>query len=244
MIGLGRIAFRCWMLGLPLVVGCQSNSGPPPPAYSGLNSAAARDILAKRAEAIHTFSARCTLTLIRPRDQSIRLDGVMVMAPPDRLRLRAWKLDQPVFDLTLRPDGLWIAASPDTLPATMNTAGLSRQLAQFAGGFFTLPGAQAAGAPSGELAFERDAGNGASIVCDVDARTATVRRFRLIDPSGAVRFSLSMTGYRDIGGVIWPTRLTAKSAGGEIDVLFSEIQFNSELAAKAFVPPAGAQRQP
>ena len=53
--------------------------------------------------------AASLLTLTRPDGQSVRLDAALVMSLPDHsVRLRAWKFNQAVFDLTLNPQGLWI----------------------------------------------------------------------------------------------------------------------------------------
>ena len=81
-------------------------------AISGLDAEAVRGILFTAGEMIHGMTGRCQLTMTGENRQSIQLDGVMVMALPDRVRLRVWKLDQAVFDLTVLPEGLWIETAP------------------------------------------------------------------------------------------------------------------------------------
>jgi len=179
---------RCLCIFLVTILGCQAAPpGTPLPRYSNLDSGSARAILAARAKMIHTMTGRCELTLKGPDQQTIRLDGLMVMDPPDRVRLRVWKLDQTVFDLTALPNGIWIETAPEAqenapmVPATVSAGRLSRQLSLLIGEFFTSPGLQSQASPDGALLYRRDEGDGTSIVCEVDPATATARRFTLRD---------------------------------------------------------------
>jgi hypothetical protein len=245
----------CCMVGLGMA-GCQAQSGSAViPTYPPLTGAAALEILQHRAAAIHSLTARCAVTLTRGDRQTIQLDGLLVMAPPDRLRLRVWKLDQAVFDLTVLPDGLWIETSKDArshgpvVPAALNAGQLAHFLSWFEGGFFTEPGLQTAAPENDLLVYRRDMGDGTSVLCDVAPATATPVRFRLIDAKGNTRFSLAMSEYRSISGTVWPARmsaLAAGSAGGDnrIDIAFSDVDINSELAPGALVPPANAEKRP
>jgi hypothetical protein len=247
---------RIFLVGLALLPGCANHAEHESiPTYAALTAPAALDILQRRAAAIHTFTARCTLTLIRGDKQTVQLDGLMVMAPPDRLRLRVWKLDQAVFDLTVLPDGLWIETSSDApqqgpiVPAALSAGQLAHFLAWFEGGFFTAPGLIAQPSQGNVLVYRRDAGDGTSIVCDVDQASAVPRHFTLLDAAGKTRFSLEMSQYQSILGIVWPARLSALAmdpANGDsrIDIAFSDIEFNGELAAGAFVPPKGAEKRP
>jgi len=237
---------------------CGCSGAPKPenlPTYSGLDGPAAERILAARAAAIHTLSAQCELTLDRGDGGNVRLDGLMVIATPDRLRLRVWKLNQAVFDLTVRKDGLWIETSKDAarqgrvVPASLGAGQLAQFLTWFEGGFFTQPGLKVE-SKGATLTFRRDQPDGTAILCEVDRSTVTPRLFRLMDAAGKTRFSLAMSDYQAEGGVFWPRKLTAISAadavegGGKIDVNFSEIEFNGELAPTAFQPPPDAEKRP
>src|SRR5579862_8281784 len=133
-----RIRFCPLCIAVALAAGCHSTPGTANlPVYPGLDGPAAQQIIIQRAAAIHTFSAQCELTLTRGKDQTIHLDGLMVMSPPNRLRLRVWKMDQAVFDLTLLPDGLWIKTSEEAarhgadVPMTVSAAQLARFLSWF-----------------------------------------------------------------------------------------------------------------
>jgi hypothetical protein len=223
--------------------------------YAGLDAEAARGLLSRRAQMIHAMTGRCQLTMTGANRQSIQLDGVMVMAPPDRVRLRVWKLDQAVFDLTVLPDGLWIEMAPQMagangtgalVPATLSAARLTRELALLLGGFFNSGDVRYESSSGGDLFFRRPDSDGTSIVCQVDSATATARRFTLCDSAGRTRFSLEMSAYRDVEQIAWPMHLVALDPGNasEIDVTFSEVEFNRDLAPRAFIPPQGAKKQP
>jgi hypothetical protein len=250
-----RTKCRLLLIGLALATGCHSVGGTASlPTYTTVDAQSAKTILNNRAQSIHTFSAQCQLTLDKGDGQTIRLDGVFVMAPPDRVRLRAWKFGQAVFDLTLTPDGLWIETPPeaakhgDIIPATLHAAQISRQLTWFTGGFFSSPDLKTN--PTGKLIFSRDLPDGMTAVCDVDPATVTPRKFRLQDSTGTTRFTLDLTDYRNFNGIIWPTHLSAVELpapgkkAGHIEISFEDIEFNSDLADQAFVPPPSAKRQP
>jgi hypothetical protein len=247
---------RIFLVSLGLLAGCghhtQSESIP---TYPALNAPTALDILQRRAAAIHTLTARCALTLTRGDRQTVQLDGLMVMAPPDRLRLRVWKLDQAVFDLTVLPDGLWIETPSDApqrgrvVPAALSAGQLAHFLAWFEGGFFTAPGLSAQPPQANVLVYRRDVGDGTSIVCDVDRASAVPLHFTLLDAARKTRFSLDMSDYQSISGIIWPARMSAldvDAANGDsrIAIVFSDIEFNGELTPGAFVPPKGAEKRP
>lgn len=83
-----------------LAAGCVSG-----PDHSRLDAAAAREHVLREALAVEDLSAAVTLE-IETGDFEGSLSGALVMAPPDRLRLRASKLLQDVFDLAIRPGAL------------------------------------------------------------------------------------------------------------------------------------------
>src|SRR5262245_46809970 len=99
------------LITLIFITGCASK-GPPLPKYDWVDSQNALRILHDRAESIKTVSGTATIDLENAEGDSVRFDGAVAMAPPDRFRMRAWKFNQAVFDLTLTPDGLWIL-TPD-----------------------------------------------------------------------------------------------------------------------------------
>jgi hypothetical protein len=217
------------------------------PTYPDLDDAEALKVLAGRATAVRTLSAQCRLTLTRPDGQSVRLDGALVMQPPARLRLRAWKFNQAVFDLTLTPDGLWVMAPGDAdrrekvLPASISAAQFGREWAMLNGGFFLEPDLVVAGDRQW-LDVRRRLGDGRTILCRVERRTLTARRYEMRDASGKVWFRLALSGYEMVAGVPWPTALAARSGDGRIDVRMQDVELNQELPPNAFRPPRRAEK--
>jgi hypothetical protein len=242
---------------LAILTGCAGSSpADPPRIYTGVDAPAALRILRARFAAIHTFSAQCQLKLVDPNQQTVHLDGLLVQSEGQRLRLRAWKMGNAVFDLTLRPDGLWIKTADDPnhaskiIPAARKTSDLARQLLWFNGGFFTEPGIAEDSTTAATIVFRRNLSNGSTMYCEIDRPTVTPRRWWLIDNTGQWRFGLEMSDYRDFNGIAWPTHLAAKAnavdqeAAGDIDIQLTNLEFNGELGDHAFDPPPGAEKRP
>jgi outer membrane lipoprotein-sorting protein len=237
-------------LAAMMIGGCAAHPKPEAnlPTFAAVDHDAALRILDQRARAVKSLSARSLLTLTRPDGQTVRLDGAVVMAPPDRLRLRAWKFNQAIFDLTLTPDGLWVVAPDDpsrrekVLPASLSAAQLGREWALLSGSFFGDPGLTARDVGD-KLAVSKSLEDGRTVVCDVDRKTLTPRRYRMFDPAGRVRFTLTLGEYGVFNGIAWPTRLDARSDEGRINVRLSDVELNGDLAPNAFKPPRRAEKQ-
>ena len=236
---------------LALTAGCAPRPAPEAhlPTFGDVDHATALRVLDERARAVKTLSSQCGLTLARPDGQTVELVGAVAMAPPDRLRLRAWKLGQAIFDLTLTPDGLWVM-TPDEpsskqkmLPASVSAAQLGREWALLSGSFFGDAELKVRDQGS-RLAVTKALEGGRSVVCDVDRRTLTPRRYRLLDPAGRTRFILALSGYDVFNGIAWPTRLKATSDEGRIGIRLKDVELNGELAPNAFIPPRRAEKQP
>ena len=205
--------------------------------------------LRKRAAALKTLSAECEITLERPNGEAVRLNGALVMQPPNRLRLRAWKLTRAVFDLTLNEDGLWVMTTDDAkrneqlVPASVQAADFVRELSLFTGGFFTQdppPWTQQRGSET--IVFTRDTKNG-TLSCEVEREMLVPRRFYARGPEGQ-RVELKMDEYRTYrDGVTWPDELQAVSELGSILVESRNVEVNRELAPNAFVPPKRAEKR-
>jgi hypothetical protein len=248
------IAFLRLVLLLPLaalmVGGCATRPKPASdlPTFGDVDRATALHVLDERARAVKSVSARSVLTLTRPDGQTVRLDGAVVMAPPDRLRLRAWKFNQAVFDLTLTPDGLWVVTPDDpsrrqkVLPASLSAAQLGREWALLSGSFFGDPGLTVRDAGD-RLVVSRSLDDGRTVMCDVDRGTLTPRRYRMFDPAGRARFTLTLGDYGVFNGIAWPTRLDARSGEGRIGIRLDDVELNGELAPNAFKPPRRAEKQ-
>jgi len=226
--------------------GCAKPRPPLPAVRWGNDVAAAQRILIERAQSVQTVSATGLLTLTRPDGESVRFDAAMVTAPPDRLRLRAWKIGRAIFDLTLTPDGLWLLSPrDDSLRDKVKQAGvgageLAKQWALLSGAFFEREDLVAAirggdlilSAPQDEL----------TIRAVIDRRTLVPRRYVLSDARGRTRFSLRLDDYRMIGDTPYPHRALAESESGRILIQLDEVELNTELALAAFTPPRRAEK--
>ncbi|HTW93306.1 MAG TPA: hypothetical protein VMD30_00845, partial [Tepidisphaeraceae bacterium] len=222
--------------------GCASQPPPSPlPQYPLLDAPRALAVLRSRADSIHTLSGACTLVLTREDGQSVQLDAAVAMAPPDYLRLRAWKAGQVVFDLTSRPDGLWIETADDprakTLPASMNASRFSKALLEFTGAFFDQ--ASVASSSQNALIFRRG-----DVFCQVDRRTLTASRYWIVDSAGRTAFTLDLSDYTQLNGIAWPEKFVAIQQGGDrIDIQFDTVNINTGLARGAFIPPRRAEKR-
>lgn len=100
-------------LALALLLGAAGcKSFPPPPDHSDLDVNAARAFVREQALSLKELEAQVTLS-IETRDFSGSLDGALLVAPPDRMRLRTSKMLQDVFDMVVTPKGLELYWFPD-----------------------------------------------------------------------------------------------------------------------------------
>jgi outer membrane lipoprotein-sorting protein len=205
--------------------------------------------LANRAKQVHTLSGEGLITLTRPDGQSVRLDAAIIMRPPDYARVRAWKFNRALFDLTVTPDGVW-AVTPDDpqrkdqmKSAGVSAAKLAKTWSVLSGGFFDDPGLTAED-HGPQLLIRRTTSGEPTVVCEVNRDTLTPRRYLMLDDAGKQRFSLTLSRYKQFGQIVWPTRLIAESEGGNVEVELRDIQINPDLPDAAFVPPRRAEKLP
>jgi outer membrane lipoprotein-sorting protein len=78
----------------------------------------------------------------------------------------------------------------------------------------------------------------------VDRPTLTPRKYSMLDERGRTRFTLSLEQYRQFGQVVWPTKLTAVSESGTVEIELRDVEINPELEETAFVPPRRAEKLP
>ena len=229
------------------MAGCQHD---PPPEH--LSPVAATDEpaelreLARRAALVHTVSGSGALDLTGPDGQSVVLDVAVVLAPPDRARVRAWKFGQAVFDLTVTPAGTWLESGRggDKAVAAGTTAEqVTRGLSLLTGGFFNDP-ATTGRDVGDDLVLTRTTPGEPTVVCHVERATLVPRRFELSDAAGRLRSTITLESYQPgPGGTLWPRRVTADSGDkGRAVVTLDDDEINGDVPAEAFVPPPRAER--
>jgi hypothetical protein len=194
--------------------------------------------------------SEASITLTRPdTGESVRLDGAIALQPPDNARLRAWKIGQAIFDLTINPQGAWVVLPPDRkdqmLPAGKNASQFLRQWSTYLGDFFAEDGLTVDDKPGAKRFTVTRKMKEGTLAADVDRATLTPRVYRFVDGEGQTRFTLLLDGYRDVGGIPWPTELVAKGDGvGQVKVEMHGVELNQEINPKAFVPPRRAEKLP
>ena len=242
------------MLGLVVSVIGGCGSATPLPAYSAMSDADAMRTIADRQGALKSVSAECILYLTDPRGQTVSMDGVLVAQPPGKLRLRAWKFGHTVFDLTLTGDAGWVML-PDEGQAARQLDPASIPARRLGDAFELLgPSFYRTATPVGELqptggpriiivrgsALGRD-----DVICEIDRRTLTARRFILRTADGIGASELMLDGYAlTENGMVWPMRMTLKGPMGEVLVVVRSVDLNGDVPAGAFVPPKRAVELP
>jgi hypothetical protein len=66
----------------------------------------------------------------------------------------------------------------------------------------------------------------------------------MLDDKGVTRFTLALDDYQQYGQVVWPTKLTAVSDSGTVEIELHDVEVNPELPAQAFVAPRRAEKLP
>jgi len=242
--GFGAFAFIMLLTG-----GCASRVTENIPTYALTDTATTVTQVAAHAKQVHSMTGEGLITLTRPDGESVRLDAAMAMQPPKRARMRAWKFGRAVFDLTVTPEGVWAVIPEDPkhkeqiTSAGVSAAKLARTWSVLSGGFFESAGLKAETRGS-KLLVRRETPDEPLVVCEVDRSTLTPRKYSMQDDKGVTRFTLSLEQYRQFGSVVWPTRLTAVSDSGTVEIELRDVEINSELEPAAFVPPRRAEKLP
>lgn len=234
---------------LLLLTGCHHEEKESITQYPLTDTPTTLQSLATRAKLLHTLSGEGLITLTRPNSESIRLDAALVMRPPNLARVRAWKFGRAIFDLTITPDGVW-AITPDDpnrreqmQSAGASAAKLAKTWSLLSGGFFSDPNLTAE-TKGKKLIVRRHSPGEPTVLCEVDRATLTPRKYLLLDDTGKQRFSLTLDRYKQFGQIAWPTRLTAISESGTVEIDLRDIQINPDLPDSAFVPPRRAEKLP
>ncbi|HSZ54055.1 MAG TPA: hypothetical protein VK797_00220 [Tepidisphaeraceae bacterium] len=243
-------SWRCALTLILLSYGCTAPPREQIPVYPWTDARTAVRLMEHRAQAVQSVSSACTIILTRPDGQSVRLDSAIALSLPEKsVRLRAWKFNQAVFDLTLTKAGLWLEVPGDphrreqVLPAGLSTAQLAHSLSLFGPEFFERSDLQTHD-PGGAVFELTEHTSEGELIAQIDRSTLTVRQYRMIDTTGHVRFTLDLSSYAEFAGVVWPTRMVAINDGSRIEIELRSMQINSPLPPGAFIPPHGAEKVP
>jgi outer membrane lipoprotein-sorting protein len=262
-------AFFCFSV-LALLVGCNATPKDNVPTYSLMSVEESRQVLAKRARFTHNVSAEGRVTLINEKGDDIRLDAAVVLELPERARIRAYKMGQAVFDLTMTREFVYLYAPRAEEKTEIETTGANagemarwwlRQMSQF----FNRTDLTWDETPSQLKATATDS-HGRTITAVVDRKRLVVREFYIPDTRGTV-FTMKLSGYRMFNNTLgfekdwpkygqitsdaippqeiaWPTHIEAISPRGSIIIDLRNVELNTELPQGAFDPPSRATRLP
>jgi hypothetical protein len=208
------------------------------PTYSWTTPEEALAVLRTRAESVKTVEAACDITLTRADGESVTLEGALVARNPGWLRIRAWKFNSAVFDLTLTPEGLWImqgdsAEVRDRMPINFNAAQIAHA--------WEMLRTDAHGR-SDDVVIECPDESGGSVVFVV--RTKTLVPTEVFASKTHGRDRLELGDYRLVDGIAWPYTLKMFSDSARAIITMHDVALNQESASTAFTPPVRAVKQP
>lgn len=244
-------------LSLPatLMLACGGMTAPPVPAVTTVQEPwegdprAVMAAIDDRVGAIETLAAECRLSFHRPGKDSVSLQGALVAQPPDRLRLRAWKLGHAVMDLTVRPDGVWLWNAKRADEATRKlidgelSTGPWKSVWPRLGSLLAESDAAISRSGPNRFVVRGDLPDGGHIEAEIDGPSRTVLAYRLFEPTGEGLGVLELGDYRIIADEPWPRRLEAKTERGTLEVTFHELTLDEPLPESAFEPPKRATRR-
>ncbi len=218
----------------------------PQHAWRGTDSAI--HTMKQRDSGVRTFSATCQL-LLRASGGDVELSGVLIAQPPSYLRLRASKLSQTVFDITLTPDGLFVLNKGRGKHGTGAAKLLTRdgliEATSLLPGFSPHDHWQGSDGANDTFSRSRPLGSGESVItCTVDKNTLTTTRCDYLDDTGTAHQSITFDTYRTFGGIVWPMHIVGTGTGGSFEIIFATVEINPDLPTRAFVPSRSAVRQP
>ena len=221
----------------------------PLPAHAWAGPEAAIAQLHQRAEQVRTIEGEGSILLRSSEGRTVRLDGAIVAELPDRLHIRAWKLGQPVFDLTLDGKQAWIFVPDQSrrgqiLPAGASAAQVARGLAVLQQSLRNSDVSQITQTSGDRLLLTQPAADGTRLRTEVDRATLTTRRQQLLDAQDHPVMSVEYRDYRLINGIPWPLQMVFQSKQGLIQLDLDSVQLNQPPLPAAFVPPKRAEKLP
>lgn len=239
-----RDALIVLFTALSALAGCRARL----PAYPPMADDKALRTIAGRLESVTSLSAEFDLSLTNAEGQTINLDGVLVAQPPGRARVRAWKFGHAVFDLTLVDGEAWLVAPDEKgVSGAMDTESIparrvSEAIELLGPSYFRAAESILAETPM--LMARGPAMGSENIVCQIERRTLTPRRFVVGERGGAETSEVVLDQYSLVNGIAWPGVIRIRSPRGEMIFRLREVELNGGIPPGAFTPPPSAMRLP
>jgi len=236
---------------LTVFTGCKTNF-PPLPAtpWNGLEEA--RQILVERQAAVDTVQAqlKISFTTPSPQKETQNFDAALVMQGDDRFRLRAWKLNQTIFDLTVTPEGTYVVAVDEMKQQSPES---EAELAELANHLSAL--LRGADFEQARLSLIKPDGFEAprifnylwatwpdeSLRVAVERRTLSPREWWVGGHEDESKIQIQ-SEYADYSGLRWYRYIKVNGDFGRLWMNFSDVELNGELNPRAFKPPRRAVR--
>jgi outer membrane lipoprotein-sorting protein len=225
------------------------------PTYEWTTQVEALAVIRERSQSIKTIQAACDITLTDPGGRSVTLDGALVSRIPGWLRMRAWKFNAAVFDVTMTPDGLWVMQrdSPEIangVPSSLDASQIADAWGLLNGGFFSgeVIWAREKTRMDRERFISKSRRNGHTP--GHESMQSQVERDTLLPLSyqgggGAERNDVVRLGrYRMVNGIAFAHEIDLKAEVGHIVIRLRDVTLNEEPNPGAFRPPARAVKQP
>lgn len=241
----GKNFFRALAaLSLALLAGCRSQPASPLRQYPLTDPRTTLATFSARAAAVTSVQAEANVELTDAKGQTVHLDSALLLQPPDRVRLRAWKFGTAVFDLTVNDGGAFAFVPRDEARPAMPAARQSiTQWVKLLNGHIATEQSRLT-QRGDQLVVETPQGD-LTLRCTVDRPTLTAERYELLDRNGKTRFTLALSDYRTTAaGPVWPMTILATSEQGVIRIQATDVTLNEPLPPAAFDPPARAERLP
>jgi hypothetical protein len=217
-----------------LLAGCTHK--PPIPLYPRTDVENSLAIVRRNVPAAVTLEG--TLTLVDAEGQSIQLDIAMAIQDANRLRLRAWKFGQAVFDLTIRPDGIWAYSGRKEFDEARVLA-LVKNIRPWLALFEPVsPGAEVIREDSRMIELRSKIDN-ADVRTLIDRPTLTVRSHQML-AQGQSRAAIQFLNYAPFGDIVWPKQIVISDGSRRMEVTTRSVQ--PTIAPRAFEPPRRARQ--
>jgi hypothetical protein len=183
-----------------------------------------------------TVEGQCTLT--DGGGESVQLDVVLAVRDAERLRLRAWKFGQAVFDLTITPEGVWAYSGRPEFDRgrVLGTVGVVRPWLKL---FTPVPPGARVVREDGDRIELRSTIEGAEVRTVIDRDTLTVRSHTLV-ADGKTRAAIVFDDYAVLDNVVWARRVRVIDGSRRIELAANKV--TASTTPKAFDPPRRAER--
>jgi hypothetical protein len=248
-VGVFNKSFRCCIassitaylvVAICVVVGCSPQHraliGDSPAAYDWTSDEAALASLQVRARQVKTLQGACEIVLTQ-QGRTMRLDGAVVAAFPDQMRVRAWKLGSAVFDAAMRDGSVYVYDATNQGQSGSFIARAIADLCELLGPQFVE---RAVIEPSpGPLRLRGSLRDGRIVTAEVDRAVLTVRRFVL-----GAGVEIVLRDHRTFDGTVWATTSTLTSPDGSVDVRYTDVVFNIAVPDAATAPSSRARLVP